>query len=196
MSQAINQTTLEATRGISLELCPRCGSYYEIGQWPLCNGDPSAHGFVRPSNASKVAPMVYYENPRTGHQQVPGRSDDQRAHHHLTAMGYQRVEMRPGRQYDQWQQREQRKAAVEAEIREKQYDAVEGEQIRENRKQLRKDMQWMSREGRAFAELALKKSEAKEAARKKVKPKAPYVQAMEYDSSNREAWHDRDGKGK
>lgn len=163
------------------DICDACGEVYYVGQWYQC-----PHDWVHGVDAQRCLPMVFYRNPATGETQTPPTATDARAHAYLTDHGYERVEMRPGRQYDRWQKDERTRIAVEREQLHERWEKAEGVEHAANRAQLRHEMQTMSREGRAYAERAMERSEARADERRKAyqREAVPLVHAMEWNSSN------------
>lgn len=167
------------------DICPSCGDTLYIGSWPMCRGKGS-HDTVRSRNASACEPMVYYLD-RSGNMEVPPASNDPAAHAALTARGFTRHEMRPGREYSNWQRRETARITAERDRLIEQHERTVGVESREKRQQLYHDMQSMSDKGKDFARYAMERSEQKARARRPGAPE-PMVHAMEYDHSNLDSW--------
>lgn len=164
--------------------CKTCGTPYNIGDWPICGGDPSQHavpsGSFRPGDAQTFSPVVVFKD-RNGQLSYPGSNKDQ------TPNGYERVEINTTRGVRQLQKRMDTELKIEHEM----VDMVEENAINKFRKtrreRLREKMKKMTPQGRQFAELAMKKTDEKP--KKSFRP-ASYIESFEYDKSNREAHND------
>lgn len=93
------EDAMEALGDTPLEWCPKCNSFYTIGMWPLCRGNPEDHGKVTPQAAQMGAPTVVFSDGK-GNYDYP--LADGRA-----PRGFeQRIELRNTRERDAFERRE------------------------------------------------------------------------------------------
>ncbi len=141
-------------------------------------GDPPTR------NAQPFDPVVLFRDPTApeGEYRTPGWNDE------ATPAGFERVEIRSIREWEQVTK--QMSAAGRRKAEEAYYDRREaiGKVKAELHAELRREMQHFDGPMREFAAAALERSEARKG---RPMPSGEVVaQALEYDSSNREAWRD------
>lgn len=158
-------------------ICSECGSQLDFGSYPFC-----PHGQTGSRYAQRIDPIVVFRK-SDGTYSIPG------ANWTRTPKGCQRVELRTLREV----------RAVEREINghtAREYEQkLEGRRANllaarsQSRSELREAMKRMSPQGRKFAELAMERTDRREANRRIEMPTA-FFHVSEYDSSNREKQRD------
>ena len=162
--------------------CSECGKRIEVGSWPFCgpDGHPRADG----RDAQGFIPPVVFRNP-DGEVLFPGRSDEP------TPAGYERVELRTvrdirrfERQFNERERDRHQRTQVLEEIREAFYS-------RRNIDSLRRDLPRLEPHLRPYAELAIRRAEARSisVAARKFDPKVCF-DAFSYDAHNRDRCDD------
>lgn len=169
--------------------CTRCGGTYAIGDWPLCNGDPSQH--ARPSggfflgNAKKAPETVIFRD-RRGQIIIPGTNQDP------TPAGCRREEISGVFETRKLQKELDRQSRDQHEMAQERNEPINEFRRKQRQSELRRKMSQMSPAGRDFARVAIEKSNAK--ARKRYDP-GNHVVAYEQNnpSHNSEAtgWKDK-----
>lgn len=159
--------------------CPKCGEFYEIGDWPLCNGDPANHvppqGSFRRGNAQSFSPVVVFRG-KGGMISVPGDNRDPTPH------GYERVEIDSVRGVRKLQKTLDLQSRIEREGVDEREERAIAQDRKIRRANLTAKMSSMSEQGRAFAKLAMRQTDAKP--KKRYNP-GNYIESFEYDKSNR-----------
>lgn len=159
--------------------CKTCGELYEIGDWPLCNGDPANHvppqGSFRRGNAQSFSPVVVFRG-KGGKISVPGDNRDP------TPNGYERVEIDSIRGVRNLQKTLDLQSNIEREGVDEREEIAIASDRKIRRANLRAKMPSMSEQGRAFAKLAMAQTDAKP--KKRYNP-GNYIESFEYDKSNR-----------
>src|SRR5215510_2361188 len=124
-------------------VCSRCGSIYEIGEWPLCGeGYGRDHGRVVSRNAQSNTVTAYYVNRRTGKIWIPGQNKHREPldRNGNRIAGYERHEVR------NFQERDKFYRLMDNEAKKKYYANLAKEQqtfdpiFAEGRKQARQDI--------------------------------------------------------
>jgi hypothetical protein len=177
----------------NLTRCDQCGDRLEVGSWPFCRGKGS-HQPARASRAAAFAPIEYYIGPN-GDECYPGRAGCRRTKAALERDGYTLKQITSIRGYEQWQRQQVTRINVEREQLAERESRYWDPQRAEARKQLHHDMQHMTPFGRDLARAAIERNNERGRQRFRQAP-TPMSQAMEFDSSNRAEWRDRDGRGR
>ncbi len=173
-------------------VCDRCGSVYEIGEWPLCgSGFGRDHGRVTSRNAQTDTVTAYYVNRSTGKIWIPGQNQHRKPIDRTgrDIAGYERHEVRNFRDRDKFYK------MMDSVAKKKYYANLRREQqtfdplFAEGRKQARQQV--MSAEsrspeqsyGREWLEKQIKKTEAAAAAKLNYNPNT-MIEAWEFSSAN------------
>lgn len=99
------EDAMEALGDTPLEWCAKCNSFYTIGMWPMCRGNPEDHGKVTPQPAQMGAPTVVFSDGK-GNYDYP--LADGRA-----PRGFeQRIELRNTRERDAFERQESATARI------------------------------------------------------------------------------------
>lgn len=173
-------------------VCDRCGSVYEIGEWPLCGlGYGREHGRVISKNAQTATVTAYYVNRRTGKIWIPGqnkyREPIDRTGRRIA--GYERHEVKNFRDRDNFYR------LMDNAAKKKYYSSLAREQqmfepiFAEGRKQARQDI--ISSEnsspeasyGREWLQQQVKKTEAEAKKKLNYNPNT-FIDPWEYNQQN------------
>jgi len=161
---------------------------YEAGELPVCKtcGGPTHRIYVaHHSQAQHFDPIVYHESP-DGRFRFPGRTDSQ------VPAGFERKEIRTFREYESFRRKVNHSENNKIEQANEAEHAFLHWQEHFNRRDLRSAMDRMSPAQRALAQLAIERNNA----RPRTFDAGFFVEAMEYDAGNREAWNDGDRRGR
>lgn len=169
-----------------VDRCPQCGAavsaVYESPESRAAARDARTLEPVRPHfNAQRFKPVVYHKH-KSGRISWPG-SD-----HAPVRPGYERCEARTLREIDQAVKTVNRQELDKAEQHQHREEIREAARREEFRPALRQRMQTMSPRGRALAQLAMDRNDA----RRPVKhdPNV-HLEIREFDASNRDGYEDK-----
>lgn len=161
-----------------MTICDRCGAAIEIGDYPVCRGNPEdhrgGHGSMLVGNAARIDTVAYFKNAR-GEIYLPGRADER------TPPGYERYETNQPADVRKLMKQMDTESRMQHELRQAQEEATTGEWRRQLRSDLRQKMQSMSPRGRDFAKLAIERSNNR--AKPRYSP-GNHMVALEYNDSN------------
>jgi hypothetical protein len=161
---------------------------YEAGNLPACKtcGGPTHRIWVaHHSQCQHFDPIVFHES-SDGRLRFPGRTDGK------VPQGFERKEIRTFREYEAFRRKVDHIEANKIEIANEAEHVFLHMQEAANRPDLRQAMQHMTPQWKAFCQRAIENGNARP------RTFAPnfFVEAMEFDSSNREAWDDGDRRGR
>ena len=174
--------TLPVCREHCPDPCVVCGRLCLVGMYPVCGRrGPSGHGWMRADPAQRFDPIVVHWNPATQSYRFPGSADAQ------MPSGFVKKELRNFSEVRRFQrhwntlERARVDRVVSRDIA--RIDALDAK----NRPELRQAMQHMDPYMRDFAELSMRMNDMK---RPKMFEPNCHIEAMEFDSSNREEHRD------
>lgn len=171
---------LDETCGRVFERLLRLCEYDDPQACPSCGG--TSHKVLLPSgvNASHFDPVVIHRNAK-GEYRYPGSADAP------VPAGFEKVELRTFAEIDQFSRtvNQQERRKIDEQVSREQYaiDQVESRL----RPELRAAMQRMTPAQRAFAQIAIARNNAN---RPQTRDANFFLEAREYDGSNRDAYRD------
>jgi len=168
--------------------CENCGGPVEIGDFPLCRGNPAdhkgGHGSMLIGNAARIDTVVYFKNSK-GEVCLPGRNDE------ATPRGYERCETTQPSEVRGLLKRMDTESRIQHEMSQMRQEIAMNEQRTALRSELRRQMQSMSPRGRDFARLAIERTNNR--ARPRFEP-GNHMVALEYNDSNHDAAMAKNGR--
>jgi hypothetical protein len=162
-----------------MTVCGQCGRELQIGDWPMCDS-PGGHGSTRPEWAQRFDPIVVHRS-ADGQYRFPGSVGAP------VPVGFEKVELRTRGEVERVLKAADARDNARAEIDlHREHENFEAGR-RERRGELLREMPHRSPLFADMVRAAIARQDAKPRRRAEGRT---YVEALEFDSSNREAWRD------
>ena len=161
-------------------ICEKCKREVHVGDWPHC-----PHESTRPEYAQRFSPIVYFRSP-DGKTRFPMRADAK------TPKGYERVELTNRRQVERFEKEMNQRERAEYQDSQHKQSQFYGSKIDQTDAYLRSIEHQLSPQARQSLDMLREQAKRKDDAPKPQWDAGFHIEAMHYNSSNRDPHNDSD----